>query len=142
MTLILKLIAAALLHLAFYACYPETGQFGNYYLGISLLVWAVFIMFINTSTKLVNLVSGLAGLAINLAAFALMALAVAATMPQLDKTSVLEKIREKKYPDRKTLNLGMKRFGVNLDREVAAGMKNLDKELDKAAKKVEKNIGK
>ncbi len=136
MTLILKILAAALLHLVFFACYPETGQAGNYYLAVSLLLWAVFIMFINTSAKLVNLVSGAAGLAINLAAFGLMALALAATMPQRDKTSVLEKIQAKKYPDRDMINVGMLRFGVNLNREAAAGMKGLDNKLEKAVKKL------
>ena len=139
MTLILKLLAVALLHLAFYASYPETGQFGNYYLGISLLVWSVFIMFINTISKLVSMVSGAAGFSVNLAAFALMALALAATMPQHDKTSVLDKIKAGNYPDRDTVNAGMLRFGVDLDREAAAGVKSLDKELGKAVKKLKKD---
>jgi len=139
MTLILKLLAVALLHLAFYASYPETGRFGNYYLGISLLVWAVFIMFINTSAKLVSFISGAAGFVINLAAFALMALAIAATMPQHDKTSVLDKLRAGKYPDRDTVNTGMLRFGVNLNRETAAGVKGLDRELGKAVKKLKED---
>lgn len=142
MKLIFKLAAAALLHLVFFVCYPETGQFGNYYLAISLLLWAVFIMFINTSTKLVTLFSGAAGLVINLAAFGLMALALAATMPQDDKASVLEKIKGGKYPDRGTLESGLKRFGIDLDREAAAGMKAVDKELDKAVKKAEERTGK
>lgn len=142
MKLIFKLAAAALLHLVFFACYPETGQFGNYYLAISLLLWAVFIMFINTSTKLVTLFSGAAGLVINLAAFGLMALALAATMPQDDKTSVLEKIKGGKYPDRGTIESGLERFGIDLDKEKAAGIKAADKELDKAVKKVEEGIGK
>ena len=102
MTLMLKIIAVGLLHLAFYASYPETGQFGNYYLAISLLVWSVFIMFINTSSKLVSMASGAAGFLVNLAAFCLMALAIAATMPQSDNTSVLKKIQNRRYPDRAT----------------------------------------
>lgn len=139
MTLILKLTIVALLHLAFYASYPETGQFGNYYLGISLLVWAVFIMFINTGAKLASFISGAAGFVINLAAFALMALAIAATMPQRDKSSVLEKIKAGKYPDRATINAGLLRFGVNLEKETAAGVKGLDRELGKAVKKLKKD---
>lgn len=139
MTLMLKIIAVALLHLAFYAAYPETGQFGNYYLGISLLVWSVFIMFINTGSKLVSMASGAAGTLVNLAAFALMALAIAATMPQYDKTSVLDKMKNGKYPDRDTVNTGMLRFGVNLNREAAAGVKGLDKELGKAVKKLKED---
>lgn len=139
MTLILKIIAVVLLHLAFYASYPETGRFGNYYLGISLLVWAVFIMFINTGAKLASFISGAAGFVINLAAFGLMALSIAATMPQRDKTSVLEKIKSGIYPDRGTVNTGMLRFGVNLNKEAAAEVKRLDRELGKAVKKLKKD---
>ena len=136
MTLILKILAVGLLHMAFFASYPETGPYGNYYLAVSLLVWAVFIMFINTSTALVRLISGAAGTVINIAAFALMALAIAATMPQHDKNSVLDKLRGGKYPDRDTLNSGMLRFGVNLNREVKTGIKGLDREVGKALDKL------
>ncbi len=139
MILILKIIAVGLVHVAFYAAYPETGSFGTYYLWISLLLWTVFILFINTSTKLLRLVSGIAGLAVNLAAFALMALAIAATMPQYDKTSVLEKIQKGRYPDRDTINSGMLRFGVNLNREVAGTVKGIDKELGRAVKKLKED---
>ncbi len=139
MTLMLKILAVGLVHLAFYASYPETGQFGNYYLGISLLVWSVFIIFLNTGSKLVSMVSGAAGFLANLAAFALMALAIAATMPQYDKTSVLDKMKAGKYPDRDTVNTGMLRFGVNLNRETAAGVKGLDRELGKAVKKLKED---
>jgi len=139
MILILKIIAVGLLHAAFFAAYPETGSFGTYYLWISLLLWTVFILFINTSTKLLRLVSGIAGLAVNLAAFALMALAIAATMPQYDKTSVLEKLQKGRYPDRDTFNSGMLRFGVNLNREVAGNLKGIDKQLGKAVKKLKED---
>jgi hypothetical protein len=139
MTLIIKILAVGLLHMAFFASYPETGPYGNYYLALSLLVWAVFIMFINTSTKLVSLVSGIAGTILNTAAFALMALAIAATMPQYDKSSVLDKIRGGKYPDRDTLNSGMLRFGVNLNREVKTSVKGLDREVGKALNKLKEN---
>ena len=142
MTLIFKLAAVVLVHLALFACYPETGRYGNYYLAVSLVVWAVFIMFINTSTKLVNLFSGLAGLAINLAAFGLMALAIAATMPQADKNSVLAKIQGKNYPDRDTISAGLERFGIDLPREAKAGKKALEKEMDKAVEKAQEKIGK
>lgn len=136
MILLFKIAAVALVHMAFFASYPETGPFGNYYLAVSLLVWAVFIMFINMSAKLVKFISGAAGAVINLAAFGLMALALAATMPQADKTSVLEKFQKGKYPDRDTVNAGMLRFGVNLNREVNTSVKGLDREVGKALKKL------
>lgn len=139
MILLFKIAAVALLHMAFFASYPETGPFGNYYLAISILLWSVFVIFVNTSAKLVKLVSGAAGTVINIAAFALMALAIAATMPQFDKTSVLEKIQKGKYPDRDTVNAGMLRFGVNLNREVNTSVKGLDREVGRALNKLKED---
>ncbi|HAU90218.1 MAG TPA: hypothetical protein DCW72_08390 [Elusimicrobia bacterium] len=140
MSLIFKLLAVALLHAAFYVSYPGTGPYGDYYLAASLLVWAVFILFINTSTKIVRLISGLAGMAVNLAAFALIALALAATMPQYDKTSVLEKLQKGKYPDRATISSGLLRFGIHLDRDVGGAVRNVvDREAGKALKKLKED---
>lgn len=139
MTLLLKILAVGLVHLAFFASYPETGGFGNYYLAVSLLMWSGFIIFINTSTRLIRFVSGAAGLAVNLAAFALMALAVAATMPQRDHTSVLEKLQAKKYPTSDTVKAGLLRFGVKLDNDVNVRMKGLDSEVNKALKKLKED---
>lgn len=136
MSLILKILSVALLHMAFFAAYPETGPLGNYYLGVSLLIWSVFVTFVNTSTKLVKLVSGALGLAVNLAVFALMAVAVAATMPQQDKTSVLEKLQARRFPDEDILRSGLLRFGVKLDANMKSGMKGLDSEVNKAVKKL------
>lgn len=132
MSLIIKILAVGLLHLAFFASYPETGQYGNYYLAVSVLVWSVFILFLNTSTMLIRFISGTAGKIINLTGFALMAVAVAATMPQNDKTSVLEKVRGGKYPDRATINAGLRRFGINLNKEIGSAAKSLDREAEKA----------
>lgn len=139
MTLLLKIFAVGLLHVAFFASYPETGPYGNFYMGASILVWSVFIIFINTSTKLVRFISGAAGLVLNLAAFALIAAGIAFTMPQRDHVSVLEKIQKGKYPDRDTLNAGMLRFGVQLDSGVKSGMKGLDAEVGKAIKKLKED---
>jgi len=138
-TLILKILAVGLLHATFFTAYPETGPYGNWYLGVSVLVWSVFILFLNTSTKLIRFVSGAAGFAINLAAFALMAAAVAFTMPQRDGGRVLEKIQKGKYPDRDTVNAGLLRFGVKLDSEVKRGVKGLDAEVGKALKKLKED---
>lgn len=136
MSLILKLASVGFLHAAFRVSYPETGPYGDLYMAVSLALWIVFVGFINTGTKLLRLLSGAAGLTINLAVFAAMALALAATLPQADRTSVLEKLRAGKYPDRKTLNTGLKRFGINLDKEAARAAGAAREELDKAVKKV------
>ena len=136
MSLILKIAAVGVLHAAFRIAYPETGPAGDVYLAVSLALWIVFIGFINTSTKLLKLLSGAAGLVVNLAVFAAMALAVAATMPQADRVTVLEKLQAGKYPDRKTINTGLRRFGIDLDKEAAKAADGLEERLDGAVKKV------
>jgi hypothetical protein len=138
-SLIIKIIAVALVHLAFFSGYPETGPTGNYYLAVSLLVWSVFMIFINTSAKLVKLASGPLGAALNLAAFGLMGLALAATMPQRDRTPVLEKLQARRYPDGDTVRSGMLRFGIKLDARVKTDIKGLDSELNKAIKKLKED---
>jgi hypothetical protein len=140
MNLIFKLAAAALLHALFFACYPDTGPFGNYYLGISLLLWAGFLAFINTGARLLRLLSGPAGALISLAAFALMGLALAATMPQADRVSVLEKLQGGKYPDRSDLDRGLERFGIDLDKELKHGEKAVRKEAAEAVEKAKKEL--
>ena len=139
MALIIKLSFVWLLHLAFFAAYPETGPFGGYYLAVSLLLWTGFTLFLTTAVKLVRFFNGALGAALNLAVFFLMALSIGFTMPQQDKTSVLEKIQKGYYPDRNTLNKGMRRFGINLDKEINGKLKNLEAEANKAVKKLKKD---
>lgn len=140
MTLIFRLAAAALLHLVFFACYPDTGPFGNYYLAISLVLWAAFLAFINAGAGLVKLLAGPAGAVVGLAAYAVMALALAATMPQADRVTVLEKLQRGRYPARADIARGLERFGVNLDKELKRGEKTLQKEAAGALEKAKKEL--
>ena len=135
MSLIFKIAVVGLLHLAFFASYPDTGPAGNYYLAISLLLWTGFTLFLGTAVKLVKFLSGALGAVLNLAIFVLMTAAIAFTMPQSDKTSVMEKLQKGSYPDRATLNAGMRRFGINLDKELDKGAQELKDQARKAAKK-------
>ena len=136
MSLMIKLAVVALLHLAFFVSYPDTGPAGNYYLAISFILWSGFTLFIGTAVRLVKFLSGPLGAVLSLALFALVAASLAYTMPQKDKTSVMEKLRKGSYPDRATLNTGMRRFGINLDKELDKGVKALEKQAGKAAKKI------
>ncbi|MCX5791459.1 MAG: hypothetical protein NTY45_04460 [Elusimicrobia bacterium] len=136
MGLIFKLALVALLHLAFITAYPDTGPFGNYYLIISMLLWAGFILFISTAVKLLKFLVGPLALVLNLTIFFLMGLAIALTLPQQDKTRVLEKLQKGAYPTRATLNAGLKRFGINLDKEIEKGEEKLKEQAKKAAKRI------
>lgn len=140
MTLMLKVVAVALVHMALFAAYPETGPYGNYYLAVSLLVWSVFIIFVNTSAKLVRFIRGAAGFIINLAAFGLMTAAVAATMPQRDGTSVFKKVQAHRYPDKDIMRAGMLRFGVTLDAtKVKTEMRGIDTKVNHALNKLKED---
>jgi hypothetical protein len=139
MMLMLKVVAVALVHMALFACYPETGPYGNYYLTVSLLVWSVFIIFVNTSSKLVRFLNGPAGFAINLAAFALMTVSVAATMPQRDGTPVLKKVQARRYPDKDTVHAGLLRFGITLDNNVKTRLRGIDSEVNHALNKLKED---
>lgn len=136
MTLMLKVVAVALVHLALFVAYPETGPYGNYYLAVSLLVWSVFIIFVNSSARLVRFVSGAAGFIINLASFGLMTTAIAATMPQRDGTSVLKKVEARRYPDKTTMRAGLLRFGITLDGRVKTEMRGIDTKVNRALDKL------
>lgn len=140
MTLLFRLAAAALLHLAFFACYPDTGPFGNYYLAVSLLLWSAFLAFINFGARLVKLLAGPAGALVGLAVYAVMGLALAATMPQADRVTVLEKLQRGKYPAREDLARGLGRFGLDLDKELKHGEKALRREAAEAAEKAKKEL--
>ena len=140
MNLLFRIALVWLLHLAFFASYPETGPYGNYYLAVSLLLWTGFTLFLGTAVSLVKLFSGALGLVLNLAIFCLMGLSIAFTMPQKDKTSVLEKLQGGAYPDRATINSGLKRFGINLDKEIDKGMEKGMKELETQTKNAVEKI--
>ena len=139
MMLMLKVVAVALVHLALFTCYPETGSYGNYYLAVSLLVWSIFIIFVNTSARLVRFINGAAGFAINLAAFALMTVSLAATMPQRDGATVLKKIQARRYPDKATVRSGLLRFGITLDTNVKTQLRGIDSEVNHALNKLKED---
>ena len=136
MAILGKIALVVLVHVAFFASYPDTGPFGNIYLAISMLLWTGFTLFMGTAIKVIRLFSGILGLLLNLSIFLVMSLTVAATMPQTDKTSVLEKIQLERYPARDTLNRGLQRFGINLDLEIEKGVNELNKQAQKAVKKI------
>lgn len=140
MGLIFKLAVVALLHLAFFAAYPETGPYGNYYLVVSLVIWTGFTIFLGTAVSIAKLLSGALGMVLNLAIFVVMGLAIAFTMPQKDNTRVLDKLKKGEYPTRATLNTGMKRFGVNLNKVIDKGIDRGIKELDEQKKKAIKKL--
>lgn len=136
MSLIFRILLAAAVHAAFFACYPDTGPNGRIYLAVSLLAWAGFLITLSSGLKLFRMVSNLFGLLFNLAFFALMTAALGLTMPQEDRVTVLEKIRDKKqYPTLDTARIGLKRLNGYYREAADTGP---GKEIRKAAEKLNK----
>ena len=139
MFLVIKILLVALLHFVLFVCYPETGPNGTLYLTISMLAWSGFLLVISANLAFVKLISGALGLLFNMTFFALMLAAMALTMPQLDKVSVLEKVQKKQFPDRDSINMGLIRFGVKYESSVKKEIKKLDLGINKAVDKLGKD---
>jgi hypothetical protein len=137
MSLIFRIALAALVHAAFFSCYPDTGPNGKLYLIVSVLAWTGFLVALNAGLKFFRLLSGLLGLLFNLAFFSLMTAAIALTMPQKDRTTVLEKARAGRFPDLEGVKEGFKKLkgyytGDERDK--------FDSEIQKAADKAYKAV--
>lgn len=139
MILIFKILLVALLHLAVFICYPETGPNGIIYLAVSALAWSGFLVFAHAGLKLIKFLGGAAGLVFNLAFFALMLAALTLTLPQRDRITVLKKIQDRRFPDRTALSDGLARLGITYKAEVKKEMKELDLGVRKAVKKMKKD---
>ncbi len=135
MMLIFKILLVALCHIILFACYPDTGPTGKIYIVVSTLAWSGFAIVLNSGLRFFKLISGLIGLIFNLAFFALMLAAIALTMPQLDKTPVLEKAQKRQLPDIQSAKAGLLKLG-----EYYKDAKDTDvkSELEKAADKIKK----
>ena len=139
MFLVIKILLVALFHFVLFVCYPDTGPNGTLYLTISMLVWSGFLVVISANLAFVKLISGALSLLFNLTFFALLLAALALTMPQLDRVSVLEKVQKKQFPDRNSVNMGLIRFGVKYESSVKKEIKKLDPVINKAVDKLGKD---
>lgn len=136
MMLLVRLAAVAAVHLAFFAFYPDTGPAGNWYLWVSLPLWAVFIVFISAGAGLIKFVSRPAGALVNFAALGLMAFVLAATLPQQGGVSPLKRLKAGELPRRADLRSALRRVGLKgsdpageLKDEVRRGAKKALKKL-------------
>ncbi len=106
-------LIAAVLHLAVFVSYPQSGRFGFPFLYISVILWSSFAIFINRSVTRAG-AFWKAALAVG---FTLMcAFSALSFLPQKDGISALHKFTWGEYPDRKTLYFGLLRLGVDAPR--------------------------
>ena len=106
----LYILAAALLHLAAFILYPQSGRFGPTFLYVSLIFWAGGAVFINSAANY----HGRAWKASVAAGYTLMcAFSAFAFLPQKDGKSPLLKFISGQRPEKRDLYFGLLRLGIN-----------------------------
>ncbi|MEA3307154.1 MAG: hypothetical protein U9Q34_05175 [Elusimicrobiota bacterium] len=137
MKLLFKIGLIIAIHLAVFLSYPETGEFGGYYLAISIILWTGFMMFINLSVKIIKFISGALGHLVHLAILVLMFLSIALTLPQADRVTVLEKLRDGKYPTKETIQKGLHKLGMAKKNIPAKHLRKINEGLGEVLDKLE-----
>lgn len=137
MTLILKVAAIIIIHLAVFVCYNQTGEFAKYYISISIILWTGFFMFLNFGLKLIKFINRYVAYVIYACLYFLMFLTVAFTMPQKDRISAFEKIRSGQFPDDKDIRRGVAKLGFSADNIPVKELKIINKNIGKTLDKIE-----
>jgi cell division protein FtsW (lipid II flippase) len=137
MQLIFKIGLIIAIHLAVFLCYPDTGEFGGYYLAISIVLWTGFMLFINLSVKIIKFISGALGHLVHLALLCLMLVSIALTLPQADRVTVFEKVRDGKYPTKETIQKGLNKLGLAKKNIPAIHLRKINEGLEKVLDKIE-----
>ena len=142
MKLLFKIGLIIAIHLAVFLSYPETGEFGGYYLAISIMLWTGVMLFINLSVKIIKFISGALGHLVHLAILLVMLLSIALTLPQADRVTVLEKVRDGKYPTKKTIQTGLHKLGLAKKNIPAKHLRKINEGLGKVLDKIEEKTPK
>lgn len=101
---------AAVLNLAVFVSYPQSGRLGFTFLYLSIIIESAAAIFINRAANYY----GTAWKAAIAAGFALMcAFCALSFLPQKDGTSALHKLATGDYPDGQKLYFGLLRLGVD-----------------------------
>ncbi|MCG2726507.1 MAG: hypothetical protein L6420_09725 [Elusimicrobia bacterium] len=137
MKLLFKIGFIIAVHMAVFLSYPETGEFGGYYLAISIVLWTGFMLFINLSVKIIKFISGALGHVVNLAILIVMFLSIALTLPQKDRITVLEKIKDGKYPTKQTIQTSLHKLGLAKKNIPAKQLRKINDGLGKVLDKIE-----
>lgn len=106
----LLVLLTAMLHLAAFVSYPESGKFGVTFLYISGLLWIAFALLLTRAAAAATR-ENRAFIAV---AFALaVAVSVLSLLPQKDGVSALRKLATGVYPDGRSFYVGLRRIGID-----------------------------
>lgn len=107
----LMIISALLVNLAVFVSYPMSGTMGFTFLYLSAVVWTAFAILIGNAVARFSLWPKLVLVLIFSMACAFSGLSF---LPQADKVTALNKFADGKYPDKRSVYLGLLRLGINV----------------------------
>ena len=108
--MILLIILNLAINLAVFVSYPMSGVMGFTFLYISALLWTAFAIFIG---RIVSQGSVFIKVVLTLVFVLLCAFLTLSFLPQIDKTTALSKFSDGKYPDNRTIYMGLLRLGID-----------------------------
>ena len=130
LTLLRRLFYVLAVHAAVYAAYPDTGDFIKLYVWLSVLGWMMLLTLLHFAVKVKTV--ALVTFFYDMFLIGLITLAVSASMPQADKMSVLNKLREGKYP-----SYGQVKGGVT---QLSGEIKDTAKTIEKTTKEIKNQV--
>lgn len=105
-SLLVKILLTLAAHFALFVCYPETGEYGRWYLWVSIMLWTVLHVSMWTSLKFIKLLTFPVASFVNTGIFLVMVFFVILTMPQRDGKSVYKKLNSGQFPTRADIETG------------------------------------
>ena len=121
-----RLLYVVAVHAAVYSAYPHTGDFIKIFALLSMIGWSLLIILLHFSVKVKA--ATILSMLYDLLLIAVMGLAVCASMPQRDNVSVLEKLRQGRYPTRRQVEGGVNRLSGEI-KDPAVKIRKTTKEL-------------
>ncbi len=109
-----RLFIIVAVHLIFLVCFPYTGKLGLPFCMLSALIWCGLVVFMHTGLNMLRLFFTPFNFIMEILLALAVALMVSTTMPQQNKISPFDKIMRKRYPDVRTIDAGLSRFGLGL----------------------------
>lgn len=112
--LIFNIAMIALIHIALFSAFPETGKNGNLFLGISLFIWCGLVVIVSSVLRKISI--GFISLVVMLVMYGCCIASTAYLMPQTDNMTAYDKVLKGKLPSVPGFCDGLKsRFGLDIE---------------------------
>ena len=128
-----RLFIIVAVHFLFLVFFPYTGKLGLPFCLVSAMIWCGLVVFAHAGIKMLRLFFTPVNFVLEILLALAVALMISTTLPQQDGVSPFDKLMRKRYPDIKTIDVGLSRFGLGLPKSLkkAAQKKGVSRILKK-----------